>query len=108
MPGADAVLVPVAKITDYLLSRTHPRGSMKAVWFEALGFAAERPDELVRALSDHARYDVTESERTRYGMKYCVAGDIVGPGGSRSRLRSVWIVLDGEETPKLVTAYPDR
>lgn len=108
MPSFETALVPMAKITDYLLSRTHPRGSIKAVWFESLGFVADRPDELAAALSAHASQDVEESERTRYGTKYCLAGDIVGPDGARGRLRSVWIVLHPGEPPRLVTAYPSK
>lgn len=42
---------------------------MKAAWFETLGFAVERLDELARAPSARASHDVVESERTRYGTK---------------------------------------
>ena len=108
MPFSEAAFVPTAKVTDYLLSRTHARGSTKSVWFEALGFVIEKPDELIEALLVHATHDVEQTEQTRYGTKYRIVGKIVGPNGLDGQLRSIWIVLDGEETPRLVTAYPSK
>jgi hypothetical protein len=39
-------------------------------------------------------------------MKYVVGGTLNGPSGAVADVVTVWIVLDGEDIPRFVTAYP--
>lgn len=39
-------------------------------------------------------------------QKYVVADTIQGPSGRSAQIVVVWIVLEGEEFPRFVTAFP--
>jgi hypothetical protein len=41
-----------------------------------------------------------------YGVKYVIRANLKGPNGRSCELVSVWIVLEGENMPRFVTAYP--
>ena len=43
-----------------------------------------------------------------YGNRYRVYIEIVGLSGESRRIRTVWIVLTGEDIARFVTAVPDR
>jgi hypothetical protein len=45
-----------------------------------------------------------ESDRDDYGQRYVVDFEISGPGG-RASVRSCWIILHGEEFPRLTSCY---
>ena len=49
---------------------------------------------------------MTEVEQTQHGIKYVVEGDLQTPNAGTKRIRTVWIVETGEESPRFVTAYP--
>ena len=49
LPNADRATIEPAKLRDYLLSTGHPVGRFKARFFAALGFSAERWQELEEA-----------------------------------------------------------
>lgn len=80
LPGVQQAIVDEAKVRDYLLSLEHPIGRFKAMFFGAQGSA--------------------------FGQKYKVRGILEGPSGGRAEIVTVWIVLDGEAAPRLVTAFP--
>jgi hypothetical protein len=107
LPHYDRALVPREKITDYLLSEIHLDGRHKAVFFGRYGFAVEFWERLAEALRQHAaEHDVAREEDSPFGRRYVVEGIITTPVGQTPRLRSVWFIRHGEETPRLVTAYP--
>lgn len=108
MPSCESANVPIEKVTDYLLSFSHPLGSLKARWFNALGYKLEQPNELAESLLSLACTDVMASEKTEYGTKYVIVGDITGPGGRTASVHSIWILLNGGSAPRLVTAYPSK
>ena len=108
MPHCESAMVPREKVTDYLLSPTHPRGSMKAKWFNALGYSIENFDELIGALKIVARSEVNSTERTQYGTKYIITELISGPNGRPGSVRTIWILPPDSEEPRLVTAYPSK
>ncbi len=106
VPGFDRAIVPEGKLTRYLLNPDHPDGGTKARFFVQVGF-----DEgtLSTALLRHIReYGITEIEMTFFGIKYGIDGFMESPSGYRFHLRSVWIILNGETIPKLVTAFPSK
>jgi len=108
LPGAERAVVDAAKVRDYLLSVEHPVGRAKARFFAALGFTRAEWPALRRALLElAANGEAMPAESTRFGQKYVVRGTIRGPTGRMGQVPSAWIVLAGEDFPRLVTAYPD-
>jgi hypothetical protein len=100
-------LVEPAKVRDYLLSPSHPIGRFKGAFFRSMGYSGAEWQRLERDLrSLAASSDAVPSEATPYGQKYEVRGILQGPSGRAAALVTVWIVLTGEDAPRLVTAYP--
>jgi hypothetical protein len=106
VPGADRAIVDDAKVRDYLLSSDHPIGRAKARFFRRLGFEAAHWRALQTALREHAFQEAEQTAGTPFGQKYLVRGMIQGPSGVAATVTSVWIVLRGEDVPRLVTVYP--
>jgi hypothetical protein len=107
IPNVQAAYVEPSKLTEYLLSTTHPVGRSKAVFLRTLGFADDSVGGLGQSLVAIAKTEeVVEAERSEYGMKYTIDGPMDTPGGRVVRVRTVWIIDHGEERPRFVTAYP--
>lgn len=109
MPGAEYAIVEDAKVRDYLLSTEHPIGRFKAVFFGALGYTRAgwkrlRFDLLQIAQSQEAAL----GQASQFGQKYEVSGTLRGPSGRSAGVMTVWIILRSEDTPRLVTAFPDE
>ena len=45
-------------------------------------------------------------QATEYGQKYEVHGILTGPAGKVVELVSVWIILEGDDLPRFITAFP--
>ncbi len=106
LPGAERAIVDPAKVRDYLLSPEHPVGRSKARFFAALGFSREAWTELRQALLALARTgEAAPGPESPFGQKYVVRGIIRGPTGREAVIATAWIVLIGENRPRLVTAY---
>ena len=108
MPDAENAQVPIEKIVDYLLSRTHPVGSRKAVFFRLFGFDDSAPNILVAALLAHcAKNEVFKVLVVPHGTKYEITGPLATPSGRTPWIKSVWIVI-GNAAPRFVTAVPEK
>ena len=106
LPHADEAVVPLKKITEYLLNDSHPEGSGKAAFFRRYGFRVDMPEVLRAALLRLAReIDVRES-RITFGLKYVGVGVLDCPNGRRARVMTVWMLRSGLPPPYFVTAYP--
>ena len=107
LPDADHAYVDQAKITDYLLSPSHPDGRTKAEFFMRFGFRPGKWQELADALravgTSNPVVAVLESE---HGVRYTVDGPMQTPDGRTPRVRTVWIVEPGTRAPGLITAHP--
>jgi hypothetical protein len=107
LPAADAAIVDLGKVRDYLLSREHPVGRFKAAFFAALGYTSEDWQQLRRDLvALAASGEASVGRSSAFGQKYEVSGTIRGPSGRRAVVVTVWIILTGEGSPRFVTAYP--
>ncbi len=107
LPNAERAVVDPAKVRDYLLSPEHRDGRSKARFFSALGFTRDDWALLQGALLGVAGDGVAErAEATVFGQKHVVRGIVRGPAGRAAAVATVWIVLRGEDVPRLVTAYP--
>lgn len=106
MPGGDAAIVDLEKLTAYCLSPEHPRGKHKArVFATALGFTAENADQLRTALlTAAAMADAQPAVSDRFGDRYVLEFEIEGPRGT-GILKSTWIVCEGESAPRLTSCF---
>ena len=109
--NAHLAVVERQKVIDYLLNAAHPDNSGKAQFFESLGFSNAEPERLAAALRAVAENgDVVEDVHSVHGEKYVVEGWLSAhTEESRQRLvRTVWIIDQGRDAPRLVTAYPGK
>lgn len=106
IPGAERAIVEQSKVRGYLLSPKHRIGSAKARFFTQLGFNQSDWAVLQGELTRFASAEADLGPTTEFGQKYVVAGSILGPAGRSAEVVVVWIVLAGEDFPRLVTAYP--
>jgi hypothetical protein len=107
LPGADQAIVDGAKVRDYLLSLEHPIGRFKAAFFGSLGYTRNQWQRLRQDLLQLGQSGTVEQgQESAFGQKYEVRGILEGPSGGRADIVTVWIVLNGEESPRFVTAFP--
>lgn len=91
-----------AKLSEYLLNRSHPLGWSKANYF--FEHAIENADVLQKILLDIiSENKVAKTIKTEFGIKYIVEGTIES---FRIKLRTVWVVLNEENVCRFVTTYP--
>ncbi|MGY6529378.1 MAG: DUF6883 domain-containing protein [Cyanobacterium sp.] len=95
------------KLTTYILKEDHRDGQHKARLFNSiLGINLDNKNLLVEALIKIAKdKNICHSESSNYGNKYVIDFFLETPYGCSS-VRSVWIILDNENYPRLITVYP--
>lgn len=98
--------VDLAKLRDFCLSTTHPRGRHKArVFSRKLGLTVEHAAQLRSALLAAATgMDATLGRQDDYGARYVLDFRMVGPGGA-AIIRSHWMVRRGEDFPRLTSRH---
>lgn len=106
LPNGERAVVDIAKLTDYCLSATHPRGKHKArVFLAVLGMSSPDASELRAALLEAARNeDAQAGDSDLYGTRYIIDFDLKR-GVRTGRIRSCWIVLAGDRAPRFVTCF---
>ncbi len=107
LPNKSSAYVPLEKITEYLLSETHAVGNPKARYFRSYGFRNENASDLVRGLMAIAQNSPVESsQKSAFGVKYVLDGELKTPSGDMILVRTIWIIENNTEIPRFVTAYP--
>jgi hypothetical protein len=107
LPNRYKAYIPLPKLTTSMLSETHAVGKSKAKFFRALGFDETNMDLLERGLITIAQTEpVNETVSTPYGEKYVIEGNLQSPTNLTAKVRTVWIIETGEDSPRFVTAYP--
>jgi hypothetical protein len=107
LPASESAYVPREKITEYLLSLTHPVGHTKALFFRKFGYNESNIEAFEEALLTIARNDdVVEIETKPYGVKYILEGSVKSPLNIIANIRTVWIVEADHTRPRFITAYP--
>jgi hypothetical protein len=106
LPNGWLAVVDIAKLRDYCLSFDHLRGRHKArVFAGALGLTAENAEDLRESLLEAAKtQEAIPAERDQYGQRFVVDFNVKGPVGE-ARVRSAWIVREGEDFPRLTSCF---
>jgi hypothetical protein len=102
------IVVEIAKLRDYCLSDTHPRGRHKARVFRSrLGLTAGDAELLRRTLLDaaHNRQDQLQpTDADEFGQRYVLDFPMTTAAGSAT-VRSAWIVLSRQDVLRLTSCY---
>ena len=107
LPNFNKAIVPKEKLTDYILSESHPVGSSKAKFFRGLGFNEENVNQLAKLLLQIGRKnDVKNTRKFTYGTNYMIEGIIKTPIGKTVKITTVWFTKTEKSRPSFVTAYP--
>lgn len=102
----DAVIAP-SKLTAYLLNLQHSDGGPKAVFLLEHGFTPDKPEQLERALRDHARNcPATPTYHTKWGRKFETRGPLVTPNGRNPIVSAEWQYDTGSNVPRFITRIP--
>jgi hypothetical protein len=106
LPGGIDAVVDVAKLRDYCLSPSHPRGRHKArTFYSALGLTQANAEFLRQELLEAAREREAEKKAAdEYGERYTIDCEVVR-GARRAKVRSAWIIRRGESFPRLATCF---
>jgi hypothetical protein len=106
LPNSQSAVVDIAKLRDYCLNASHPRGKHKARVFAAtLGLTSENADRLRdMILSSVEHLEVTQSTVDEHGTRYAGDFDTEGLVGTVT-IRTAWIVDTDDTVPRLVTCY---
>jgi hypothetical protein len=100
--------VDIAKLRDYCLSDTHPRGRHKArVFRSSLGLSAADAHTLRQVLLDtaHRRQDdLQPTDIDEYGQRYALDFEMKTAFGS-AIVHSAWIVLATQDVLRLTSCY---
>lgn len=108
LPNYEKAFIDPIKIRDYILSTSHPIGRFKAALFQRMGYNKNNWKQLVSDIKQyHLHLEAELVEKTKYGQKYKITGLIQGPNGKRIMLKSIWIILKGENRPRFITIYPE-
>lgn len=106
LPDGAHAIVEISKLRDYCLDPHHPRGRHKArVFLSALELRQNDAELLQTTLLQAARdEDAVPGEADHYGNRYIV--DFLMTHSDReARVRSAWIILRGESTPRLASCF---
>ncbi|MCA0425959.1 MAG: hypothetical protein LCH37_00850 [Bacteroidetes bacterium] len=109
LPNNNRSFVADNKITDYLLSDIHLIGKHKADFFKRFGFDIADIDTFKGSLIQHSTdRDIVKTKYLDLGIKYELKCEIKTPDERNPCIVTVWIVENGKQEPKLVTAYPAK
>jgi hypothetical protein len=102
------IVVEAAKLRDYCLSETHPRGRHKARVFKSrLGLTVKDFELLRTALLNAARNREKELQLTdgdEFGQRYVLDFEMTTLAGT-AIVRSAWILLAGQDLLRLTSCY---
>jgi hypothetical protein len=106
LPNGQYAVVTLAKLRDYSLSLEHDTGKHKArVFLSALGLKSIDAEWLrEKLLEQAATAEVTPRAPTSFGVLYVLDFEL-RHSEKVAKVRSTWIILKGEQVPRLVTCF---
>jgi hypothetical protein len=106
LPNGEHAVVPLEKLRDYCLNPTHRVGGHKAHVFEAiLGLTTAHAEELQQHLLAIARTgEAVLGVQNAYDQRYIIDFTMTTAVGT-AEVRSTWIVLIGQDVPRLTSCY---
>ena len=109
VPNYHNAHIPTDKIEGYILSKTHPIGKTKALFFEQIGYTIENKDLFIEDIYSILKENsVARKVENDFGIKYIVKGKVGERFGKPVAVITIWLIEEGASNPRFITAYPDR
>ncbi len=107
LPNRDKAVVRRPKVLDYLLSTNHPQGRTRLCSVRSSAFRAHAGG-LWHPPWQSTRPTMKSSRPRNRGSECVILSKIAWkhPMEDGPRIRAVWFVETGNDTPRFVTAYP--
>jgi hypothetical protein len=104
--NARHAVIDERKLTDYVLSPTHPRGRDKArIFRSALGYDRSSCGHLIEQIRRAIlRHEAVFVRQDRYGRHYRVDLMLEGPRGT-APVRTGWLYDRGSDVPRLTMPF---
>lgn len=100
-------IIAAEKITSYLL-QWRPQDD-KSAFLARAGYTLENARSLTADIREHLLpLEAELVERTEYGPKYMIRGNLTGPNGNVLRVVTIWMTEEATCTTKFITLYPDK
>lgn len=106
LPNIEKAIILSEKLHGYLLSPSHPVGQFKATFFRSFGYTQSEWEKLESDMRKLLSNDAEKKENTPYGQKFIIRGNITGPSKRTMNIITAWIILNDDNFPRFVTAYP--
>jgi len=115
LPNQKNASVSLSKISDYLISETHPVGKWKAKIFQSHGYTQKNIDSLRDGLLSIANEEevndiiICHRQKKDRSRPFCPNRPrswVKTPSGKELNVKTIWIIDTGQEIPRFVTAYP--
>lgn len=106
LQNAERAVVDPRKLTDYSLNLSHKEGKHKArVFQQVLGLTLEDTDWLRESLEEAVRtYPAVFMSQNAFGRQYRIDFSVTRRGRT-AMIRSGWIIMNGEDFPRLTTCF---
>jgi hypothetical protein len=106
LPNPELAIIDDLKLAGYSLNMEHNEGKHKArVFKSALNMDVSHAEKLKEALlTALSNYDAVPTKRNPFGQKYIIDFPL-NHEEKTAIIHSVWIVLDDEDFPRLITCY---
>lgn len=105
LPNGERAIVDIRKLRAYCLNPHHTRGRNKARVFASVGIRESDAEELRAALFQAAiNVEARLGMFNSYGQRYVIDFDLVRQSRTL-RIRSTWIILTGQDLPRLTSCY---
>jgi len=107
LPNADRRWIPDAKILEYLLNSTSPKGKSRHDFLVGCGFSRANWQMLKSALMHHATTSVVRLARQdQWGDTYSATGPLNTPDGRNPSIVAYWIIRADDPRPQLTSVVP--
>jgi len=106
LPNHEQAIIDIEKLRSYCLSPRHPTGKNKARVFQsALGMNISDAEILKsQILIQIGQNEVVDGIKDKYGKRYIVSVRIRNLDYV-AKVITIWIVLNEEDFPRLITCY---
>lgn len=105
LANGERAIVDIQKLRGYCLNPHHTKGRNKARVFASVGIRQTDAEELRTALLHAAaNAEAWLGMANSFGQRYIIDFDLVRQGRT-VKIRSAWIVLTGQNLPRLTSCY---